>query len=333
MATQMKQNSYLNQLESWIDNGHLACLVIVVSTWGSAPRQPGSLMLVRDDLHLEGSVSGGCVEGEVIRLSQESMESGLACLQEFGVADETAWRVGLSCGGRISVLIIPVTDTGIPLSVLRQAVKAENTRQPLDIEFMLADIPKVTVRAITPYVSMHFVHTSNLEEEKRLFTLRLRPKNQLVIIGAGHISQVLSQLALNMELDTIIIDPRDIFLTEARFPDVTIKPGWPQDVLPELSIDAQTAIVTLTHDPKIDDPALFHCLKTDAYYIGCLGSSKTHQSRLNRLKELGMSDTNLARLHGPAGIPLGGRAAAEIALSILAELVSIFHKRDNQKSF
>ena len=112
-----------------------------------------------------------------------------------------------------------------------------------------------------------------------------------------------------------------------------MKQGWPQDVLPELSIDAQTAIVTLTHDPKIDDPALLHCLKTDAYYIGCLGSTKTHQLRLNRLKELGMSDTNLTRLHGPAGIPLGGRAAAEIALSILAELVSIYHKRDSQKSF
>jgi xanthine dehydrogenase accessory factor len=333
----MKQNSFLNQLENWVDNAHSACLVIVVSTWGSAPRQPGSLMLVRDDLHLEGSVSGGCVEGEVIRLSQEAMESGLPCLQEFGVADETAWQVGLSCGGRISVLILPVADTGIPLSVLRQAVRAENTRQPLDIEFMLADImvdiPKVTVRATLPDTSMHFVHTSNLEEEKGLFTLRRRPKNQLVIIGAGHISQVLSQLALNMELDTIIIDPRAVFLTEERFPNVTIKQGWPQDVLPELSIDAQTAILTLTHDPKIDDPALLHCLKTDAYYIGCLGSTKTHQLRLHRLKELGMSDTNLTRLHGPAGIPLGGRAAAEIALSILAELVSIYHKRDNQRSF
>ncbi len=333
----MKQNSYLNKLETWIDNGYGACLVIVISTWGSAPRQPGSLMLVRDDLHLEGSVSGGCVEGEVIRLSQEAMESGLACLQEFGVADETAWQVGLSCGGRISVLILPVSDTGIPLSILRQGVTAENTRQPMDIEFMLADIlvdiPKVKVRATIPKTSMHFVHTSNLEKEKGLFTLRLRPKNQLVIIGAGHISQVLSQLAINMELDTTIIDPRAVFLTEARFPEVTIKQGWPQDVLPELSIDAQTAIVTLTHDPKIDDPALLHCLKTDAYYIGCLGSTKTHQSRLSRLEDSGVSDTNLARLYGPAGIPLGGRAAAEIALSILAELVSIYHKRDSQKSF
>jgi len=333
----MKQDSFLNQLESWIDNAHLACLVIVVSTWGSAPRQPGSLMLVRDDLHLEGSVSGGCVEGEVIRLSQEAMETGSPCLQEFGVADETAWQVGLSCGGRISVLILPVADRGMPLFVLRQAVRAKNTRQSLDVEFMLADIladiPKVKVRATIPQASMHSVHTSNLEEEKSLFTLRIRPENQLLIIGAGHISQVLSQLALNLELDTTIIDPRAVFLTEARFPDVTIKQGWPQDVLPELSIDAQTAIVTLTHDPKIDDPALLFCLKTDAYYIGCLGSTKTHQSRLNRLKELGMSDANLTRLRGPAGIPLGGRAAAEIALSILAELVSIYHKRDNQKSF
>jgi len=327
----MNHISFLKRLDNWIKNGHSACLVIVVSTWGSAPRQPGSLMLVRDDLHLEGSVSGGCVEGEVIRLSQEAMESGLPCLKQFGVADETAWEVGLSCGGKISVLILPVTDTGIPVSILKEAVMAENKRGSLDVEFMLADIPKITVSATQPKSSLHVVHSSNLEEEKSLFNLRLRPKNQLVIIGAGHISQVLSRLALNMELDTTIIDPRAVFLSKERFPDVTIMQGWPQEILPQLYIDAQTAIVTLTHDPKIDDPALAHSLKTDAYYIGCLGSSKTHRLRLSRLKELGISNIDLARLHGPAGIPLGGRAASEIALSILAEIVSKYHKKGNQK--
>ena len=218
-------------------------------------------MLVRDDLHLEGSVSGGCVEGEVIRLSQEAMENGLPCLKKFGVADEAAWEVGLSCGGSISVLIVPVTDTGISASMLKKAVIAENTRKPLDLEFMLADMPKITVKAKSPISSMNFVHTSNLEEDKSLFNLRLRPKSQLVIIGAGHISQVLSQLAFNMKLDTTIVDPRTVFLTEERFPNVTIMEGWPQDVLPKLPVDSQTAIVTLTHDPKIDDPALLHSLK------------------------------------------------------------------------
>ena len=288
-------------------------------------------MLVRDDLHLEGSVSGGCVEGEVIRLSQEAMESGLPCLKEFGVADETAWQVGLSCGGRISVLILPVADTGIPLSVLRQAVRAENTRQSLDIEFMLADIQadisKVTVRATLPDTSMHFVHASNLEQEKGLFTLRLRPKNQLVIIGAGHISQVLSQLALNMELDTIIIDPRGVFLTEERFPDVTIKQGWPQDVLPELSIDAQTAIVTLTHDPKLDDAALHLGLAKPLFYVACLGSRKTHAARLQRLAAAGFDAAITGRIHGPAGLDIGAKTPAEIAVSVLAELIANYHQR------
>ena len=323
----MYQNSFLTRLDNWINNGHSACLVIVVSTWGSAPRQPGSLMLVRDDLHLEGSVSGGCVEGEVIRLSQVAMESGLPSLKQFGVADETAWEFGLSCGGRISVLILPITVTGFPESILKEAVIAEKTRGALDIVFMLEDIPKITVSATQPTSSTPFVNNSNFEAEKSLFNLRIRPKNQLVIIGAGHISQVLSELALNMELETTIIDPRAVFLTKDRFPNITIMQGWPQDVLPELPIDSQTAIVTLTHDPKIDDPALIHSLKTDAYYIGCLGSSKTHESRLNRLKELGISNIDLARLYGPAGIPLGGRAASEIALSILAELVSKYHKK------
>ena len=331
MVLLMKQKSLLTQLNNWVDNGHSACLVIVVSTWGSAPRQPGSLMLVRDDLHLEGSVSGGCVEGEVIGLSQKAMETGLPSLIKFGVADEAAWEVGLSCGGSISVLIAPVIDTGFPVSILRQAVAAENARKALDLEFMLANMPEIKVKATLPKLSMNFVHTSNLEEEKSLFHLRLRPKNQLIIIGAGHISQVLSQLALNMDLDTTIVDPREVFLTEERFPNVTKMHGWPQDILPNLPIDSQTAIVTLTHDPKIDDPALLHSLKTDAYYLGCLGSSKTHQLRLSRLKDFGIADSDLDRLHGPAGIPLGGRAPSEIALSILSELVSTYHKKDNKK--
>lgn len=324
----MMQNTYLKQLKSWIDDGHSACLVIVVATWGSAPRQPGSLMLVRDDLHLEGSVSGGCVEGEVIRLSQEAMQNESPCLKQFGVADEKAWEVGLSCGGKISVLILPVSDAALSSAVLEQSVRAEETRNALDIEISLVDVKNVSLEVKIPPVDMQLVHNSNLDDASNIFTLRLRPKNQLVVIGAGHISQVLSQLAFQMDLDVIIIDPRAVFLTSERFPNVQIKPGWPQDILPLITIDTQTAIVTLTHDPKIDDPALLHCLATDAYYIGCLGSTKTHQSRLDRLSKAGISETNLTRLYGPAGIRFGGRAASEIALSILAELVSVYHKAD-----
>ena len=325
----MKQNSFLTLLTSWIEKNHLACLVVVVSTWGSAPRQPGSTMLVRDDLHIEGSVSGGCIEGEVIRLSQEAMRDGIPCLKQFGVADESAWEVGLSCGGNISVLILPVANTGIPLSFLKKLATAQHTRQPLDVFFYLSDMPKLNLKVQTPSLSMNYVQKSTFDEKELVFTLRIRPRNQVIIIGAGHISQVLSQLSVAMDLDVTVIDPRSVFLSEERFPDVEIRPGWPQDILPYLSIDAQTAMVTLTHDPKIDDPALLHSLNTNAYYIGCLGSSKTHKARLKRLKNEGVSHNSLSRLHGPAGIPLGGRAASEIALSILAELISIFNKPNN----
>ena len=325
----MKKNSFLPLLTSWIENNHSACLAIVISTWGSAPRQPGSTMVVRDDLHVEGSVSGGCVEGEVIRLSQEIMMDGIPRLKQFGVADESAWEVGLSCGGNISVLILPVADTGISLSILKQLTAAESKRKPLDVIFNISDIEKINIMVQNPSLPMNFVHKSTYNEKEQIFTLRIRPRNQVIIVGAGHISQVLSQLSVAMDLDVTVIDPRSVFLNEKRFPDIEIRLGWPQDVLPNLSIDAQTAIVTLTHDPKIDDPALLHSLNTNAYYIGCLGSAKTHQARLKRLKMVGVSDKSVSRLYGPAGIPLGGRAASEIALSILAELVSIFNKPNN----
>ncbi len=325
----MKQNSFLPLLTSWIENNHSACLAVVISTWGSAPRQPGSMMVIRDDFHVEGSVSGGCVEGEVIRLSQEAMMDGVPRLKQFGVADESAWEVGLSCGGSISVLILPVADTGIPLSVLKRLSVAQHTRKPLDLIFCLSDTQKLNLKIQKPSLSMNFVHKSIYDEKEQIFTLRIRPCNQVMIVGAGHISQVLSQLSVAMDLDVTVIDPRSVFLSKDRFPNVEIKLGWPQDILPNLFIDSQTAIVTLTHDPKIDDPALLHSLDTNAYYIGCLGSSKTHKARLDRLKKNGVSDHLLSRLHGPAGIPLGGRAASEIALSILAEFISIYNKPNN----
>ena len=325
----MKQNSLLHILTSWIENSYSACLVIVVATWGSAPRQPGSIMIVRDDLLIEGSVSGGCIEGEVIRLSQDVMRNGIPRLEQFGVADESAWEVGLSCGGSISVLILPIADTGMPLFVLKKLAIAEDTRQTLDVIFQISDLQKLNLKVETPSLSMGLVHKSTFDEVQKVFILRIRPSNQIIIIGAGHISQVLSQLSIAMDLDVTVIDPRSVFLNEKRFPNVAISLGWPQDVLPSLFIDSQTAIVTLTHDPKIDDPALLHSLNTNAYYIGCLGSLKTHKARLGRLKEAGVSEHSLKRLHGPAGIPLGGRAASEIALSILAELISIFNKPNN----
>ena len=144
---------------------------------------------------------------------------------------------------------------------------------------------------------MNFVHKSTFEQKEQKFTLRIRPCNQLIIIGAGHISQVLSKLSVAMDLDVTVIEPRSIFLSEKRFPNVATRLGWPQDILPELHVDEQTAIVTLTHDPKIDDPALLYSLKTNAYYIGCLGSAKTHRTRLDRLKKAGFTEHSLSRLH------------------------------------
>ena len=157
--------------------------------------------------------------------------------------------------------------------------------------------------------------------------MRIRPCNQLIIIGAGHISQVLSKPSVAMDLDVTVIEPRSIFLSEKRFPNVATRLGWPQDILPELHVDEQTAIVTLTHDPKLDDPALEEALKTDAFYIASLGSRKTHSKRLERLREKGFDEKMLKRINGPAGLDIGAVSPSEIAISILAELTAVMHQK------
>ena len=155
----------------------------------------------------------------------------------------------------------------------------------------------------------------------------------VIIIGAGHISQVLSKLSVAMDLDVTVIEPRSIFLSEKRFPNVATRLGWPQDILPELHVDEQTAIVTLTHDPKLDDPALQFCLKTNVFYIGCLGSNKTHNSRILRLKKKGFKDKEISKLHGPIGLSIGAKTPTEIAISIISQIIEEKNKFNVKASF
>ncbi len=307
----------------WIHSGHELALAIVIETWGSAPRQAGAVMLVRDDSHIEGSVSGGCVEADVIETAKNSIETNQSFIKEFGVADETAFAVGLSCGGRIAVLIVPVNDEAFPPVFLERIAAAVVGRNPLDLIISLENENRIHVEAIVPDTQSLSERETQYNDSEHQLIWRFRPSYQIILIGAGHISQVLSRLASQVDFSVDVIDPRSMLATAERFPDVNTHIGWPQDLLPGMTMDAQTAMVTLTHNPEIDDSALLYALGTEAFYLGCLGSRRTHGTRCRRLESKGMSQQQLARLHGPAGIPLGGRGVSEIALAILAEIVQV----------
>ena len=309
----------------WIVAGHGVALAFVIQTWGSSPRPVGSVMVVRDDMTVEGSVSGGCVEGAVIDAAMDSLATGAGQRLDFGVADATAWEVGLSCGGRIAVLVTPVAAGGLPVDDLAVLADAMAARQA----------GAVTLDAKTGAMMgamMDASHgaggaASELSGDETVFTFRHVPPRRLFVIGGVHITQFLAPMARQAGYDVVVIDPRTVFNTEGRFPGLKRLTAWPDEALAELPPDERTAIVTLTHDPKIDDPGLRAALASKTFYIGCLGSRRTHVARCDRLREAGFSDSDLARLHGPVGLDIGARTPAEIAVSILAQMIAV-ERRD-----
>ena len=302
--------------EDWQAAGHRLVIGVVIRTWGSSPRQMGSVMLVRDDRTIAGSVSGGCVEGAVVEAALGMMDSAGSQRLDFGVADADAWDVGLSCGGEISVWLVSVADGYFDAGLLRQSAAAMAERQTLGLRF---DLATGRVQMIVPPAT-HVL-------EDRAFTLVQTPRPQLIITGAVHISQHLAPMAMQLGFHVVVIDPRRIFATVDRFPGIVVHDKWPDEVLAEMVLDQDTALVTLTHDPKIDDAALHWGLAKPLFYIACLGSRKTHAARLDRLAAAGFDDATTSRIHGPAGLDIGAKTPAEIAVSVAAELVSAYRQR------
>ncbi|XDZ66303.1 XdhC family protein [Alphaproteobacteria bacterium LSUCC0684] len=298
--------------ETWEQAGHDLALAVVVSTWGSSPRQPGSLMIIRDDGLIEGSVSGGCVEGAVIDAGMRAMQNAGTERLEFGVADETAWQVGLSCGGTI-VIWVCAKDAMEP-GLIISAASALRSRQPVHLECRMAD------GRLSAGDPDHAANT--LSDDGRIFLLTIKARPRLFIIGAVHISQHLAPMAMQTGFDVKVIDPRTTFATEARFPGVELIADWPDTILGQYPLDAGTALVTLTHDPKIDDAALKTALPHPVFFIACLGSRRTHKARLERLEDAGIKEADLARIHGPAGFAIKAETPAEIAVSVLAQLIA-----------
>ncbi|MEQ6247788.1 XdhC/CoxI family protein [Sulfitobacter sp. HNIBRBA3233] len=307
------------QALEWIRAGKGAALATVVETWGSAPRRVGAQMVVSSDAEMEGSVSGGCVEGAVVVEALEALEEGESRLLEYGVSDGDAFAVGLACGGTIRVLVEPVGEGGIPVAVLETLVAHRADRRPVAYEVGLDGSRRSLVT--DGYENRFRTDRSGVEEDGETFVAVHNPPLRLVVVGAVHIAQALVPMARIAGFDPVVIDPREAFGAPARFPDARVVNDWPDAALAEIGLDARCALVLLTHDPKLDDPALLLALKSQVFYIGALGSTRTHAKRVERMQEAGFDDDAIARIHGPVGLNIGAASPAEIAVSILAQMI------------
>ncbi len=302
---------------AWHRAGRGAALATVVETWGSAPRPVGSQLAVSGSGEIMGSVSGGCVEGAVVAEALEALADGRPRLLTYGVSDGDAFAVGLACGGTIRVLVEPVGGS-LPVAVLEALVAARTARRPVAWR---VDPATGAGDLIGPgdAPDRFRADRSGMEEDGR-FTAIHNPPLRMAVVGAVHIAQALVPMARACGHDPVLIDPRGAFGSAARFPGETILDAWPDAAMAEFAPDARSSVVTLTHDPKLDDPALTAALASPAFYIGCLGSSRTHARRLDRLRSAGITEDGIARLHAPVGLDIGARSPGEIAVSIMAQL-------------
>ena len=298
---------------SWASDGEPVVLATVIETWGSAPRRVGAQMAIGLNGKMQGSVSGGCIESAVVSEAQEAIETKSIRLLEYGVSNEDAFSVGLACGGKIRVMLEPVGHT-ISLETLQKLVDFRKNKVSVAC---VVNIITGETKLKTGY-SERF---SGFEEENKIFVTVHNSPIRVVIVGAVHIAQNLVKLAKIANFDPIVVDPRSGFANSERFKSETIIEEWPDTALSKISIDRNTAIVLLTHDPKLDDPALEIALNSDAFYIGALGSKKTHAARIDRMKGLGFGIDCTNRISGPIGLYIGASNPAEIAISILAEII------------
>ncbi len=300
-------DSVLAAATAW--KGAPMALATVVSTWGSAPRPRGSHMIVHADGRFEGSVSGGCVESDILATAAQVIAGAPAQLKHYGVADAAAWEVGLPCGGEIAVLVQPVSESGFPPALFGAIADARAAGTRLSVATDTA------------------TGQSIIGEREGAFINRYDPPRRLLIVGAVQIAQALAGLARELGIAVTIIDPRARFLTEERFPSVALDDRWPDEAIAGLRPDPATAIVTLSHDTKIDDPALIAALASPAGYVGALGSRRSHAARRERLAAAGVGAAVLDRIDAPVGLDIGAVGPAEIALSIAAAMVAAFNAK------
>lgn len=305
----------LKAADAWIDAGQLCELVTVIQTWGSSPRPVGATMAIRADGRVVGSVSGGCIEDDLIdrvhnRAKAGEIQRTVPELVTYGISAEEAFRFGLPCGGTIKLAIEPLTEKSRIKELLQRLSQHELIARQIDLES-----GNVKLAAAAP--------TDALAIDCGMLTTVHGPRWRLLIVGAGQLSQFLAQIATALDYHVTICDPREEYRTGWQIDGVDVVHTMPDDLVLQMQPDSRTAVVALTHDPKLDDLALMEALKSDAFYVGAIGSRVNNARRRERLKEFDVSDAQLQRLHGPIGIYIGSKTPAEIAISILAELTAV----------
>ncbi|WP_322107146.1 XdhC family protein [Paraburkholderia sp. J41] len=303
----------LRACQRWIGAGHRALLVTVVKTWGSSPRPEGSMLVVRDDGAVAGSVSGGCIEDDLIeRVRRHGVVQSRPQSVRYGISADEAHRFGLPCGGTIELVLEPLTGardaSGIAALCARVAA-GELVARTLDMASGAA-----TLAAARATEGVAF-------DGKRFVTIH-GPRYRMLVIGAGQLSRYLCQIATGLDYHVTVCDPREEYTDVWDVPGTALVRTMPDDTVLDMKLDERSAVIALTHDPKLDDLALMEALKTPAFYVGALGSRRNNAARRERLKEFDLSESELMRLHGPVGIYIGSRTPPEIAISILAEVTA-----------
>ncbi|MEM1325172.1 MAG: XdhC/CoxI family protein [Bacteroidota bacterium] len=328
------------QLQSWVSQDKAFTLARVVRTWGSSPRPMGSGLIISEQLEMHGSISGGCVEGNVAQTSLELLKSGESRLLSYGIANEDAWQMGLSCGGKLDVWVEPFWANTFPdiwavwsnciannrACVLVTKMETSPTYTLITPNGRVVGSPlseEIIQHSLAAYKNRK--HEIVAAKETAYFIQVFPKRDRLFLIGAAHISVHLVKLAQLYDFETIVIDPRGFFTNGTHFstPPDRIEEAYPEEILQQESLDADAYAVILSHDPKIDDNALQLLLPSDVAYIGALGSRRTHAKRIDRMKAAGFSDAQIERIHGPIGVNIHAKTAAEIALSIMAEIIQV----------
>lgn len=315
--------------EHWLQGGEPVALASVIEAWGSAPVPIGGQMVIASGERFQGSVSGGCIEADVIAEAADVLASGKPQVLSFGIADETAWRAGLACGGKLRILVTRLTpDDTLPLFTKLHI--ARDARTAAVIETRLNDGLQRLVTAPageSPAIAEALASGASVLQEDAsggTFLQAIAPAPRLFVVGATHVAQVLAKLAQTIGYQITIIDPRSAFTADSRFDASIVETAWPETALKAFAPDPFTAVVTLTHVGHIDDEALAISLRSPCRYIGALGSRKTHAKRVERLVALGFKDADIARIKSPVGLNIGAETPAEIAVAILGEVIAAF---------
>ncbi len=301
----------LKRSAEWVEAGRRVQLVTVVKTWGSSPRPPGAMLAVRDDGHVVGSVSGGCIEDDLIeRVRSEGLKATKCEVVTYGVSADEARRFGLPCGGTIQLVLEPLTKESGILALLREIEDGHLVARRLDLS--------------TGFSTLHPANPSDgLAFDGRTLTTVHGPRYRMLVIGASQLSKYLAQIAVGLDYQVTVCDPREEYTETWDIPGVTLVRTMPDDTARAMRLDERCAVVALTHDPKLDDLALIEALQSPAFYVGALGSRANNDKRRERLVEFELSAAEIARLHGPIGLYIGSRTPPEIAISILAEITAV----------